>query len=108
MQVLSTIITILHCLATQYAAGLHIWDIRYSWVAPTGKLVYATMILFAPTASLTKISLSLTHLRILPSTSDRMFARGAIVFSVCYGIAITIVMIFQCWCVRAFGLGYAY
>lgn len=100
--VLSTITTILHCLATQYAAGLHIWDIRYSWVAPTGKLVYATMILFAPTASLAKISLSLTHLRILPSTSDRMFARGAIVFSVCYGISITTVMIFQCWPINSY------
>jgi hypothetical protein len=55
------------------------------------------MALFAPTASLTKISLCLTYLRILPSFSDRFFARIAILFSVFYALSITSVMVFQCW-----------
>jgi hypothetical protein len=96
VQFFSATIAILHCLATQYATGLHIWDVKFAWIAPTGKLTYATMILFAPTASLAKLSLSITHLRILPSTSDRVFARAAIIFSICYCISITLVMIFQC------------
>jgi hypothetical protein len=96
LKVISIIITILHCLSTQYATGLHAWDVKFPWVSITGRITYATMILFAPTASLTKISLSLTYLRILPSFSDRLFARAAIVFSICYAISITTVMIFQC------------
>ncbi|KAF2663235.1 hypothetical protein BT63DRAFT_380313 [Microthyrium microscopicum] len=95
-------ITILHCLATQYATGLHLWDVAPSLIKPTGMLTYVSLAFFGPATSLAKISLSLTHLRILPSRSDRWFARCAIVFSVGYCISITLVNIFQCSPIRAY------
>jgi hypothetical protein len=78
------------------------WDIKTEWVEPSAKMTYAALVLFAPTASLTKISLSMTHLRILPARSDRMCAWIAIIFSVLYCISITLVMIFQCRPISAY------
>ena len=89
-------------MSTQFAAGLHLWDVKREWVVPTSKLTYAAIILFAPTASLAKISLSMTHLRILPGASDRRFAWFAIIFSILYCISITLVMIFQCHPIYAY------
>ncbi|KAF2397985.1 hypothetical protein EJ06DRAFT_558411 [Trichodelitschia bisporula] len=99
---LSIAATVLHCMATQWATGFHIWDIRRSWVEPTWKITFATQVMFAPTASLTKISICLTYLRTLPSASDRMFAKAAIAFSVLYCISIMLVNIFQCYPVNRY------
>lgn len=92
----SIAVTTLHCASTRYATGLHAWDVKKEWYTPASKLTYVSLILYAPTASLAKISLCLTYLRILPDASDRLFSKIAIVFSVCYCIAITLVMTFQC------------
>jgi hypothetical protein len=92
----SVIVTTLHCVSTRYAAGLHAWDVTNQWAITSNKFTYASLIFYAPTASLAKISLCMTYLRILPTPSDRLFAKTGIVYSIGYCISVTFVMVFQC------------
>ncbi|TID23479.1 hypothetical protein E2P81_ATG03050 [Venturia nashicola] len=95
--VFAVAITLCHCLSTQYAIGYHIWDIPISHYIPAGKLTYVSLVLFAPSASLAKISICMTYLRVFPSQSDRSFAQFGIGFSIIFCVVITFINIFQCW-----------
>ncbi|KAE9986453.1 hypothetical protein EG328_005679 [Venturia inaequalis] len=90
-------ITLCHCLSTLYATGYHIWDIPVAHFIPSGKLTYISLVLFAPSASLAKISICMTYLRVFPSQSDRRFAQFGIGFSVIFCVIVTFINIFQCW-----------
>jgi hypothetical protein len=69
-------------------------------VSNVSQLTYVTLVLFAPTASLAKISICMTYLRVFPTQSDRRFAQFGIVFSIVFCVAVTLINIFQCWYVN--------
>ncbi|KAF2430786.1 hypothetical protein EJ08DRAFT_696998 [Tothia fuscella] len=95
-------VTMLHCYGTKYAIGFHITDVHPSWIKPTAKITWGSLVLYAPTASLAKISICLSYLRLFPSTSDRRFAQFGIAFSVLYCIIVTVLNIVQCLPIHAY------
>jgi len=105
---LAVAVTVCHCISTQFAAGYHLWDIKMPWIPPTGRLTYATLVLFAPTASLAKISICMTYLRVFPSASDRRFAQFGIAFSVLYCVTVTLLNVFQCWPIASYWAPFKY
>lgn len=61
------------------------------------QLTWTSLVLYAPVASLTKISICLTYLRVFPLMSDRRFAQFGIAFSVIYCVVTTLLNVLQCW-----------
>jgi hypothetical protein len=95
-------ITVIHCYGTQFGAGKHLWDVDYEKARISAKFALFTHALFPACTSITKISICITYLRILPFKVDRMFCYGTIVYLLCYFIAATIMAVLNCRPINAF------
>ncbi|OCK77028.1 hypothetical protein K432DRAFT_282427, partial [Lepidopterella palustris CBS 459.81] len=89
--------SIINCVETRHALGLHIWNISLKDLALAAKvraIGYISVLLFMTCTTLTKISMCLTYLRILYARSDRIFCYCAMIFVLASWICISIIIIF--------------
>jgi hypothetical protein len=99
-----------------YGCGYHVWDIPERWHIPYAKVrlvdiilrhdniakIYDIQLERGSTAvwqiaiPLTKTSIAVTYLRLFPSTLDRYFCFGMIVYTIGYMFSVPFTMIWTC------------
>ncbi|KAH7012019.1 hypothetical protein B0J12DRAFT_790932 [Macrophomina phaseolina] len=94
---LSIALTILACLLTRYGSGIHISELPASALVMNRKLDYASLLLYNPTLSLTKLAICLFYLSIFADPLNRRLTKAALAFILAYTVPLEAAWALQCW-----------
>lgn len=80
----------------KYGWNVHIWDMHPSQGAMSRKISWISMILYATTANLSKLSILAFYLRILVAKIDKWITKTTILMVCGYYIAVIVILFAQC------------
>ncbi|PGH27458.1 hypothetical protein AJ80_00937 [Polytolypa hystricis UAMH7299] len=89
-------ITVTTILGTHYGWGLHIWDVKPEWIAPSRLTSWLSQLQFIIIMSLVKLSILASYLRIATSKTFVRLTWSLIALNIAWGIAFMFTLVFTC------------